>query len=108
MIDDNRYVFDEEKALAFIRAQVPEAVSMKFSDEEILTIIDIIWEYYEDKGFLSLNLEDTEEEQLDPDELIAYVKKIIKEDEELMMDPKDIEVIVKAELAYEESLEDFV
>lgn len=108
MIDDNRYLFDEDKAVEFIRKEIPENVSQKFSDDEILEVIDIIWDYYENKGFLSLNIEETEEEQLDPDELIQYVKKTVKNDDVLMMDPKDIDLIVKAELDYEASLEDFV
>lgn len=107
-MDDSRYVFDEEKAVEFIRRVIPENVNMKFSDDEILLIIDIIWEYYEKHGLLSLNIEESEEEQLDPDELTLYVKKTVKQDDDLMMDPKDIELIVKAELEYEESLEDYV
>ena len=107
-MDDSKYIFDEEKAVEFIRRVLPENVNMKFSDDEILSVIDIIWDYYEKKGFLSLNLDETEEEQLDPDDLTAYVKKTIKNDEELFMDPKDIELIVKAELDYEESLESYI
>lgn len=99
------YVFDEDKALVFIRQYVGEKISKKYSDDEILEIIDLIWDYYENKGYLSLDLEDTEEEILDADDLILYVKKELANDEEIMMDPNDIGVIVKAELEYEESLE---
>ena len=73
-----------------------------------MCIIDIIWDYYEKKGFLSLNLDETEEEVLDIDDLTKYVKKEVKNDKELIMDPKDTELIVKAELNYEESLEDYI
>ena len=107
-MEENKYLFDEDKAVEFIRRELPENISIKFSDDEILTVIDIIWDYYEKKGLLSLNIEETEEEQLDPDDLTVYVKKTIKENEELFMDPKDIDLIVKAELDYEESLEDYV
>ena len=100
------YVFSEEKAVEFIRDYVGEKISAKYSDDELLFIIDSIWDYYEDNGMLSLDLEDTEEEILDPDKLIEYVKKTVANDEELMMDPSDISLIVKAELEYEESLED--
>ena len=106
-MEDSKYIFNEEEAVNFIRKALPENISMKFSDDELLTIIDIIWDYYENHGLLSLNVEETEEEQLDPDDLIAYVKKSIKEDDELMMDPKDIDLVVKAELDYEASLEDY-
>lgn len=100
------YVFDEDNALRFIREAVGPKVSEKYSDDEILFIIDTIWDYYENKGFLSLDLDETDEEILDSDDLINYVKKEVANDEELMMDPSDIALIVKAELEYEESLED--
>lgn len=101
----NNYVFDEEKALAFIREAVGPKVSEKYSDDEILFVIDTIWDYYENHGYLSLELDEIEEEILDTDELIDYVKKEVANDEELIMDPADIALIVKAELEYEESLE---
>ena len=57
---------------------------------------------------LSLEANVTDEEMLDVDKLTAYVRKEIHNDDELEMDTSDIVSIVKAELAYEESLEDFV
>lgn len=101
-------VFDEDKAVEFIRNYVGEHVSSNYSDDEILYIIDIIWDYYEKHGFLSLETAETDEELLDPDKLTAYVKKEVVKDGELVIDPKDIDKIVKGELEYEESLEDFV
>ncbi len=107
-MDDQQYKFDEDDAVKFIRESLPQDVSEKYDDDEILCIIDIIWDYYERKGFLSLNLDETEEEVLDVDDLTKYVKKEVKNDQDLIMDPKDVELIVKAELNYEESLEDFI
>lgn len=102
----DNYVFDEDKAVKFIRDYVGEKISSKYSDDELLYVIDTIWDYYEKNGYLSLDLDETDEEILDPDALTAYVKKEIANDQELMMDPVDISQIVKAELEYEESLED--
>ncbi|MDE5880270.1 MAG: hypothetical protein K2H60_00940 [Muribaculaceae bacterium] len=107
-MDDQQYKFDEDDAVKFIRAELPQDVSLKYDDDEILCIIDIIWDYYEKKGLLSLNLAETDEEVLDVDDLTKFVKKEVKNDQDLMMDPKDVELVVKAELDYEESLEDFV
>lgn len=104
-MEDNNYVFDEDKAIEFIRNAVGQKISDKYSDEELLFIIDTIWDYYENNGFLSLDMDETEEEILDSDDLITYVKKEAANDEELMMDPADVGAIVKAELEYEESLE---
>lgn len=102
---ENELLFNEEKAVAFIRKYIGEKTSAKYSDDEILAIIDCIWDYYEENGFLSLDFDETDEEILDPDKLTDYVKKTIANDEELIMDPSDISNIVKAELEYEESLE---
>lgn len=107
-MDNEINTFDEDKAVGFIRNYVGEDVASNYSDDEILFIIDTIWDYYEKNGFLSLDSDLTEEELLDTDKLTQYVKKEVAKDHELMMDPKDIEKIVKAELEYEESLEDFV
>ena len=107
-MDDQQYKFDEDDAVKFIRQELPADVSEKYDDDEILCIIDIIWDYYERNGYLSLNMDETDEEVLDVDDLTKYVKKEVKNDKELLMDPKDVEKIVKAELDYEESLEDFV
>lgn len=103
---EENYVFDEDKALEFIRKAVGDKVSDKYSDDEILFVIDTIWDYYENNGFLSLDMDETDEEILDSDDLINYVKKEVANEEEIIMDPADIGQIVKAELEYEESLED--
>lgn len=107
-MDSDQYRFDEDEAVKFIRGEISAQANEKYSDDEILFIIDTIWDYYEKNGFLSLNLDEIEEEQLDPDELVRYVKKEVKNSDEILMDPKDVESIVKAELDYEESLEDFI
>ena len=52
-MDDQQYKFDEDDAVKFIRAELPQDVSLKYDDDEILCIIDIIWDYYEKKGLLS-------------------------------------------------------
>ncbi len=48
----------------------------------------------------------TEEEELDISKLSAFVAKEIRKDGEVVMDPEDINLIVKGELEYEESVED--
>lgn len=106
-IERNDLKYDEEDAIAFIRKYIPESVNTQYSDDEILFVIDTIWDFYESKGLVRLQKKLTEEEQQSVDDLIAYVKKEIKRDEELMMDPDDVKYIVEGELAYEESIEMF-
>lgn len=98
--------YDEDDAIKFIRATLPQEVSERYDDDEILYVIDIIWDWYEKNGYLKIDAGVTEEEELDVAKLTAYVAKEIKKDGEIMMDPADIDMIVKGELEYEESIED--
>lgn len=103
---NENFEYDEDLAIRFIRDAVGKEVSDQYSDDEILYVIDIIWDYYERKGFLKLNAKKTDDEILDEEALTAYVKKELASDGEIVMDPDDLGKIVKAELDYEESLED--
>ncbi len=98
--------YDEDMAIRFIRNNVGEEVSNQYSDDEILYVIDIIWDYYERKGLTKLNPKGTENEILDEADLLNYVRKELSNDGEILMDPDDLEKIINAELDYEESLED--
>lgn len=100
--------FDEQKAVSFIRAFIPDRVSQLYSDDEILYVIDCIWEFYEKKGLLSLEDIEAEESLLKADDITAYVRKCIAKDREILMDPQDVEFIVKGELEYEKTLEDLL
>lgn len=98
--------YDEDKAIAFIRNYVGPLVSEQWDDDEILYVIDIIWDYYERKGFTKLNSKLTDNEILDEEDLLNYVKKALSNDDQFVMDPADLDKIIKGELEYEESLEE--
>ncbi|MDE6072336.1 MAG: hypothetical protein K2G53_07270 [Muribaculaceae bacterium] len=98
--------YDEDDAIKFIRETLPQEVSEKYSDDEILYVIDIICDWYERNGYLKIDAGVTDEEELDVEKLTAFVAKEIKKDGEVLMDPQDIDLIVRGELQYEESIED--
>ncbi len=104
----NEGVYDEDAAIQFIRNTLPENVNIRYSDDEILYVIDIIWEWYEKNGYLSLDSDVTEEEEHDLPRLTAYVKSQMQKDKEFVMDPQDLELIVRGEVQYEESIDDIV
>ncbi len=104
-MSDDIMKFDEDDAVNFIRETLPESVSDKYSDDEILYVIDTIWDWYEKNGYLSLDTEVTDDGLLDEEQLVAYVRKEIRNDKEIMMDPDDVGLIVKCELQYEESID---
>ncbi len=96
--------FDEQAAIDFIRTKLPANSREQFDDDEILNVIDIIWDYYEDNGFLEMELEDGPDE-LDVEDLKKYVKKMIAKDQASPLTFDDVDRIVDAELDYEDSLE---
>ena len=106
MSDELKY--DEDRAVDFILNTLAVDVSGRCSDDDIVYIIDIIWEWYEKNGYLSLDADLSEEEEEDIAGMTDYVKKQIARDKNINMDPSDVELIVKGELQYEESIDDFI
>lgn len=99
--------FDEEEAIKFIRATLTPEKNSEIPDDEILYIIDTIWDWYEKNGYLEISADITDEEELNVDALTAYVQKELRRAGELSVTLADVEAIVKAELQYEESIEEF-
>lgn len=100
--------YDEDDAIKFIRGTLSPEVNARYDDDQILYVIDIIWEWYDSNGYLSLDSEVTKEEEHDIAKLTAYVKDQLRKDKEIEMDPNDVDQIVKGEIEYEESIDDFV
>ncbi|MDE7376775.1 MAG: hypothetical protein K2N16_07985 [Muribaculaceae bacterium] len=97
--------YDEEAAIAYVRQQLPEGSCERFDDDEILNVIDTVWDYYDENGFLDLDLDDDGPDELDEADLLVYVKKMMAKDRRSPLTTEDIEAIVKAELDYEDSIE---
>ncbi len=96
--------FDEQKAIDYIRQQLPANSAEEFDDDEILNVIDIMYDYYEENGMCDINADDSDEAELDVDDLMDYVKKVIAKDKNSPLKISDVETIVNAELDYEDSL----
>lgn len=96
--------FDEQDAINFM--QENSGIETKYSDDQLLNIIDIIWDYYEDKGLLDISLDDNADSEADNNDLIRHVKKMLRKDRRAGIAESDIEPLVMAEIAYEASLEE--
>ena len=108
MSEDNESLFeyDEDNAVAFIQNFLPQELKGKFTNDELNYIIDLIYEFYEDKGFLDES-DDEMEVDIDEDELIAFVVKQAQKDKVGKFESEDITFIVQGELAYCDSLDIF-
>ena len=94
--------YDEDDSLKFIRENLPEEMQNEFSDDEINYIVDLVYEFYEDKGFLDEN--DETEIEIDEDELLEYILKNARKDAIRGYTDEQIEAIVAGELAYCDTL----
>jgi len=95
------FEYDEDDAVAFIRNYLPQELKTKFSDDDLNYIIDLIYEYYDDKGLLN---DDVESVEIDLDDLTAFVVKNAKKDKVGVYEDEEIHFIVDGEIAYCESL----
>lgn len=96
--------YDETKAIRLMN----EAAGSNYPDDEILNIIDMIWDYYEQNGLLDPVLDDADADDSDSElaDIVEYVKRMAKKDRHCKVSPDHIEALVAAELKYEESLAD--
>jgi hypothetical protein len=99
--EDDFLDYDEDEAIRFIRNELPQEMKEKFSDDDLNYIVDLIYEFYEEKGYL--NDEETEVD-IDLDELTAYVIKNAKKDKVGVYTEEEIHFVVDAEITYCDSL----
>lgn len=92
---DDLLVYDEEEAVKFIRKNNP---GLSLSDDEINYIIDLMYDYYESRGFLDEKSE--EEVEIADDELIEYAVANTRKDGIYKLSEEDITTVVQGELDY--------
>ncbi len=97
--------FDENDAIKYIRNIAPEEIANKYDDDELLNLIDIIYDYYEANGLLELDLDDDDDE-LDVDDLCSYVARMLRKDKGATLSVEDAPAFVQAYLEYENSLDE--
>lgn len=78
----------------------------KYPADELLNVIDMMYDYYEQNGMLDPDNDDDDTDDIEK-ELVEYVVKMLRRDKLAKIDIADAETIVKAELDYEDSLNDF-
>ena len=96
--------YDENEAIKFINNYLPQDIKGKYTDDDILIVIDTIFDYYESKGFFDIDGDDDAEEDLQVHDLIGYVKNQLLRDRDSSIDMDDVMPLVLGELEYEESL----
>lgn len=98
--------FEEKDAIKLMRAALTPESAKLYDDDEILNVIDIIWDWYDDNGLLDIDTE-ADDEDVNTDALIKHVRKMLAKDSDSPVKPEDVEPLVMAELRYEQSLDGF-
>ena len=94
--------YDEDESVKFIRESLPEDMREELSDDEINYIVDLVYAFYEEKGFFE---EDDESDiEIDEDELIEFAIKNARKDKISNFTDEQIESVIAGELAYCDSL----
>lgn len=99
--------YDEDDAVKFIQNSLPQELKGKFSDDEVNYLIDVVYDFYEDKGFMDADVSDESLVEIDEDEIISYVLKNTKKDGVRDFSEEEITFIVQGELKYCESIDIF-
>ncbi|MCM1028270.1 MAG: hypothetical protein NC342_01855 [Pseudoflavonifractor sp.] len=98
--------FDENKLVRHISASLAEAGRPAYSDDEILNIVDMIWDFYDTRGLLDPDVEEEPDRQeIEPD-IVAYCATLLRRDKSARVVSGDLPLIVKAELDYEDMVLD--
>lgn len=96
--------FDEAQLIKYINSRLEEAGRTAYPDDEILNIVDMIWDFYETRGLLDPDGdEEPERADIEP-EIVAYALTLLRRDKNSKVENADIPLIVSAELDYEDMI----
>ena len=106
MAEEDLLGYDDAASVAFIRNYIPQELKELLSDDDIVYFVDLIYDYYESRGYISddEDLSDEEPIEVDEDELVDYVVRNAKKDGVGKFDPDQIRFIVQGELEYCENI----
>ena len=105
MNEDELIGYDDAASVAFIRNYIPQELKELLSDDDIVYFVDLIYDYYESRGYLGDDVIDEEEAiEIDEEELLNYVVRNAQKDGVGKFEPDQIRFIVQGELEYCESI----
>ena len=97
-------MYDDAASVAFIRNFIPQELKEKMTDDDIVYIVDLIYDFYESRGFMDMAEDSEETVEVDEDELVEYVVKNAARDEVGHFSADEIRFVVQGELEHCESI----
>lgn len=104
MAEDEFDGYDDAASVAFIRNYIPQEMKELLSDDDIIYFVDLIYDYYESRGYMDEDLDEDEAIEVDEDELVEYVVRNARKDGVGKFEPEQIRFVVQGELEYCQSI----
>lgn len=99
--------YDEEDSVEFIQNYLPQELKGKFTDTDIYYVVDLMYEFYDSKGYMNDDSDDESEVEIDEDEMVAFVAAHAKKEGMDKFTLEEITFIVQGELEYCDSINMF-
>jgi hypothetical protein len=96
---EEEFVYDEEAMVAFILNSLPEELKLRFDDDTIYYIADVICDFYDSNDWLNCDDEEKEER-----ELVKYIISQAAKDGIGEFTEDEIRIVLAAESAYNDTL----
>lgn len=90
---------ENRREILFIREQLPSELKDKYSDEQLLWMLDAIAEYFFESGILDT---DAEEVDVDIDTIAEHLCRQAKNEGQPTLDATEVRFVVEADLDYQE------
>ncbi len=101
-MNDDLLGYDDIASVKFIQNHIPQELKEICSEDDIIYIVDLIYEFYDSRGFVG---DDEDEDfEFDEDELLEFVIKNALRDKVGKFTKEQIQFIVQGELAYCDSI----
>lgn len=103
-IDDELRMDDAENAreIEFIRKRLPSELKGKFSDSDLLAILETAVDYYCGSGLLDAQPDDDGYVDIDMEAVASHVCRTAKEERGLELDPSEVFFVVEADFDFQE------
>ena len=100
-IDDELLMDEQEnqREIAFIRAQLPSELKERYTDDQLLWMLDTLVGYYVESGVLDT---DDEEVEIDLEQAADYLCRQAETEGMPRLDPQEVFFVVEADLDFQE------
>lgn len=93
---------EDAREIAFIREQLPTELKDKFSDTDLLFMLDTIVDYYFESGILEAQPDDDGYIDIDMQAVADHVCETAAGEHHLELDPSEVFFVVQADMDFQE------